>query len=68
MLNAALQKNRVDKIADMRKKLGSKTFLYYRYIDKYKVAPKDLQDLADGVLYDYIEVQEMKRARKKIKN
>lgn len=65
MLNAALQKNRVDKIADMRKKLGSKTLWYYRYIDKYKVAPKDLQDLADGVLYEYIEVQ---RARRKLKN
>ena len=64
MLNAALQKNRVDKIANMKKALGSKVWLYYRYVDKYKTTPKDLQDLADGVLYEYIEVQEIKRARK----
>ncbi len=35
----------------IKKSLGSIRFMYYMYIDKFHVRPKDLIDMVDGLLY-----------------
>lgn len=35
----------------IKKTLGSIRFMYYMYIDKMHVRPKDLIDMVDGLLY-----------------
>lgn len=43
----------------IKKTVGSLLFIYYSYIDKFHVKPRDVDDLVDGMLYiesrNYIE-------------
>lgn len=45
----------------IKKSVGSLLFIYYTYIDKFHVRPRDMEDLVDGLLYmdayGYIEEQ-----------
>ena len=35
----------------VKKTLGSLRFMYYMYVDKLRMRPKDLIDMVDGLLY-----------------
>ena len=54
----------------VKKTVGSLLFIYYSYIDRFHVKPRDLDDLMDGLLYvearTYIDDQI--RAKEEAKN
>lgn len=45
----------------IKKSVGSLLFIYYTYVDKFHIRPRDMEDLVDGLLYmdayGYIEEQ-----------
>ena len=53
----------------IQKTCGSLLFVYYTYLDKYRMRPVDVEDLVDGLLYmdakNYITKEQLSKDRGK---
>lgn len=51
----------------IKKSVGSLLFIYYTYVDKFHVIPRDIDDIIDGLLYidarNYIDEQRAIKAK-----